>query len=289
MWVLTVNILQIFKHRVSTAKQYLGTELAKSLLPSVECCSDTEEDSDGVYYSISLLWRSELYSQFLHNLDNNTLNCLYEMSGIRQARTSIEYHRKHGIKAPKENSSPCQKLPSNCYCSTYLNSLSCTEKLIIDIKKPEDNLADITSTLDRTCWFDWYISTLLLNSQLFLLVNLTIFQQYNLYQYVMFSIQLSSHKFWTLKIFVLSNTNNSLQPKKSKYFLNVPTELKSSYLVVWKKVLDLWDLSTWNSGNKPFLLFESIWENHAFVLVFIGIILAWMRQSYWLWEENITQ
>ena len=76
------------------------------------------------------------------------------MSGILKARNSIEYNRKYDSTAPEHNSNTCKKLPSNCYCETYLEGLTCTEKLMMEIKTPEDDLPNITNSLDSTCWFD---------------------------------------------------------------------------------------------------------------------------------------
>ena len=133
----------------------LGPELAKSLLPSIECCSDSEEHSDGHYESTSLPWRSQVYTQFLHNLDDNTINCLAEIKGKKKARSSVEYHCNYNSKAPENESYPCENLPFNCYSEKYLKSLNWTEKLVLDMKEDEKKLEDIVQNLTTTrCCLD---------------------------------------------------------------------------------------------------------------------------------------
>jgi len=144
----------LFKNHLATAKRLVGEDLANRLLPKIDCCSDTEEDNEGKYHSVLLFWRSEIYSKFLHNLDNNSLNYLSEMKNKNQAKRSVEYDRSYDNVVPDYETKACESLPVNCYCSSFIQKLTWTDKLILELKPNEEKLEHLTKNLETTRWFE---------------------------------------------------------------------------------------------------------------------------------------
>lgn len=98
----------------------------------VECCSDIEEDEEGVYQSKKVEWRSKAYNTLLAALDEHTIKFLKEFKGTNKAIKSLEYSK--GRNGHISSQPPCQSLPSNCYCPEFLENLCHTERIALEIK-----------------------------------------------------------------------------------------------------------------------------------------------------------
>ena len=106
--------------------------MAAKVLPMVECCSDIEEDKDGVLQSKTVPWRSTPYNTLIAALDEHTVRFIQEFKGTAKAIKSVEYNK--GRDDGKSKQQPCSSLPANCYCPNFLATLSKTERIALDIK-----------------------------------------------------------------------------------------------------------------------------------------------------------
>ena len=110
----------------------LGPSITSQVLPMVECCSDIEEDREGRYQSKKVPWRSPAYNTLLAALDEHTIKYLQEFKGTNKAMKSVEYNK--GRDGGNSTQQPCASLPANCYSSEFLETLTHTEKIALDIK-----------------------------------------------------------------------------------------------------------------------------------------------------------
>ena len=63
------------------AKRITGDQITQSILSSVECCSEIEQDDNGYYQYRDVKWRSPAYSTLMVALDHHTISYLKEFKG----------------------------------------------------------------------------------------------------------------------------------------------------------------------------------------------------------------
>ena len=115
------------------AKRLIGDQITQSILPSVECCSEIEQDDDGYYQSRDVEWMSPAYSALMVALDHHTISYLEEFKGKNRAKKSAEYNKGRNGTTPY-NKHPCRSLPSNCFGTKYLYSLYHTDRVALMAK-----------------------------------------------------------------------------------------------------------------------------------------------------------
>ena len=133
-----MSFFQIYKHLLFIACRLLGEKIANTILPKIECCSEVEEDSAGAYQSRQVPWRSPSYNILLVSLDNHTVDYLHEFKGKNCMMKCPEYHK--GYNGGPSSQSPFPTLPKNCYSKRFLEEISHSQRIAVDVQPAWTNL-----------------------------------------------------------------------------------------------------------------------------------------------------
>lgn len=139
MWLFK---LQLFRFRQQTIQNVLEVD-PSTLLPNADCCSETEEDGKDVR-AVGLSWRSELYEEFLHAVDDLSFKASSHVHGGRWATRRLDARRKPATRI--NTSAPiCHNLPKNCYKETALGQPSLTHRYILSHTPATSTLESLLS------------------------------------------------------------------------------------------------------------------------------------------------
>ncbi|EGG11897.1 uncharacterized protein MELLADRAFT_58967 [Melampsora larici-populina 98AG31] len=90
---------KLFRYRVDALDEFCKAEdrellsTALSLLPSADCCSDTEDDGPGRTRAIGMVWRSQEFADLLHVLDELSFQQQKALHGARWGARRLEMRR----------------------------------------------------------------------------------------------------------------------------------------------------------------------------------------------------
>ncbi|EGG00993.1 uncharacterized protein MELLADRAFT_111368 [Melampsora larici-populina 98AG31] len=135
----------LFEFRKQTISTYLGKD-ALAYLPSMDCCSDTE-DVDGKLYRVNPIWRENLYSQWLHSVDELSIKHEKETRGLRSAVRRLD-GRRQPARREDHQASIAPNLPAQCYHSTVVSNIPETERYLVISN--DSSVENLESLLSRT-------------------------------------------------------------------------------------------------------------------------------------------
>ena len=122
------------------AKRLFGAEVANLVLPSVECCSELEEDEEGVYTTRHPYWRSGHYDLLIYALDRRVSQYWAEKKSIAKLNSVSWSSANYGLIEGDPDQDAVQSLPKNFYFEEYLSGVSHSQRIALDIKEPWTNL-----------------------------------------------------------------------------------------------------------------------------------------------------
>lgn len=138
---------KLFKYRKETVDRHLGPE-ASSLLPSAECCSDTEWEPDAIQHPTKgLVWRSVPYTGLHHQVDRLSFKYKSETSTLLLASQRFDQCQLEATSV-NPTAAVCRGLPSNCYDSLFISSLTDEQRDSLDMKAPSSLLASLPSVIN---------------------------------------------------------------------------------------------------------------------------------------------
>lgn len=138
--------LQLFNFRRQTIEKVLEVD-PSLLLPSVDCCSDTEDDGVDIR-AVGLTWRSKPYEEFLHAVDCLSFKASSQVHGGRWATRRLDARRKPALRQ-NTSASICPDLPKNCYnwASDALKPLGPTQEHVLSHKPATTTLESLLSKI----------------------------------------------------------------------------------------------------------------------------------------------
>ncbi|EGG04642.1 uncharacterized protein MELLADRAFT_108320 [Melampsora larici-populina 98AG31] len=139
---------QLFTYRKETVDRHLCPE-ASDLLPSSDCCSDTEWEPDAIQHPTKgLVWRSVQYTSLLHQIDRVSFKYKSETSTLLLASQRFDQCR---LEAASVNpaAAVCRGLPSNCYDPLFISALTDEQRDSLDMKAPSSLLASLPSVINE--------------------------------------------------------------------------------------------------------------------------------------------
>lgn len=136
---------QLWKYCKATLQEHLPQYL--DLLPTSDCCSDTEDDPNRpIQRSICPEWRSVRYGNWLHEVDR--------LSYQDQSTVKLRVHTGRRLDTRRQEGhtinpmgTVCAKLPENCYDSAFLGRFSPLEKLTLGITPSSTRLDDALTAI----------------------------------------------------------------------------------------------------------------------------------------------
>jgi hypothetical protein len=145
MYVSDTMCTQLYEYRRDTLQEHLREYL--DLLPSSDCCSDTEDDPHrGTQRSIRPEWRSVKYGNWLHEVDRLSYKHqssvkLRMYSGRRLDTRRAEGHTVNPL------GKVCANLPENCYDSAFLKNYDALERLELGILPSSERLDEALTAI----------------------------------------------------------------------------------------------------------------------------------------------
>ena len=137
--------IQLWEYWQATLQEHLGEYL--DLLPSPECCSDTEDDPHRpIQRSIRPEWRSVKYGNWLHEVDQLSYKHQSSVKLRMCPKRRLDTRRAEGHSV-NPLAKVCANLPEDCYESAFLKDYDPLEKLGLGILPSSARLDDALTAI----------------------------------------------------------------------------------------------------------------------------------------------